>query len=318
PDAHWPRVACVSHLRSAHPRRRVDGDLGADRMSLLPACPSGESIPAARHERHATQQRRPDRQAAELEERLRATARVRQGGGPASSSVALMPDQGKELTLAEAARQAGISPSTLRRWGEEGVIPHYRGRWTPAAAAHARIVARLRQDGHSLEEIRKAGEDGRLAFGYVDELFPRRKSGMSLEQAAEETGLEPALIERIWRSLGFPTWMLDRLEEEDVDALRYMASVLGAGFPLVAFLQVLRVYGTSFRQIADAESRLFRIYVHEPLMRDGVPGMEMAEEMGDLMNQVLPLATPLMEYVQSHSLQHAVEQTVIAKLEPTR
>ena len=228
-----------------------------------------------------------------------------------------MPDQGKELTLAEAARQAGVSPSTLRRWGEEGVIPHYRGRWTPAAAAHARIVARLRQDGHSLEEIRKAGEDGRLAFGYVDELFPRRKSGMSLEQAAEEAGLEPALIERIWRSLGFPTWMLDRLEEEDVDALRYMASVLGAGFPLVAFLQVLRVYGTSFRQIADAESRLFRIYVHEPLMRDGVPGMEMAEEMGDLMNQVLPLATPLMEYVHSHSLQHAVEQNVIANMEST-
>src|SRR5206468_6296903 len=61
----------------------------------------------------------------------------------------------------------------------------------------------------------------------------------------------------------------------------------------------------------------FRIYVHEPLMRDGVPGMEMAEEMGDLMNQVLPLATPLMEYVHSHSLQHAVEQNVIANMEST-
>ena len=54
------------------------------------------------------------------------------------------------------------------------MIPDYRGRWTRAAAAHARIVARLREQGHSLEEIKKAGEDGRLAFGYVDELFPRR------------------------------------------------------------------------------------------------------------------------------------------------
>jgi uncharacterized protein len=31
---------------------------------------------------------------------------------------------------------------------------------------------------------------------------------------------------------------------------------------------------------ADAEVRLFHMYVHEPLMRDGVPGMQMAEEMG--------------------------------------
>ena len=51
-----------------------------------------------------------------------------------------------------------------------------------------------------------------------------------------------------------------------------MAEVLAAGFPLVAFLQAMHVYGQSMRQVADAEARLFRIYVHEPLIRDGVPG----------------------------------------------
>jgi adenylate cyclase len=226
-----------------------------------------------------------------------------------------LPDSRKELTLAQAAREAGVSPSTLRRWGEQGVIPHYRGRWTPAAAAHARIVARLREHGHSLDEIKRAGEDGRLAFGYVDELFVRRDSGYGLKRAAKETGLEPALIERIWRGLGFPPWMLDRLEEDDLEALRYMAAVLAAGFPLVAFLQVLRVYGTAMRQIADAEARLFHLYVHEPLMREGVPGMQMAEEMADLITQLLPLATPLMDYVHRHFLRHFVEQDVIATME---
>jgi adenylate cyclase len=221
----------------------------------------------------------------------------------------------EELTLAEAAREAGISPSTLRRWGEEGVIPHYRGRWTRAAAVHARIVARLREHGHSLDEIRKAGEDGRLAFGYVDELFPHRSGRYSLEEVAEETGLEPALIERMWRGMGFPAWMLDRLEEEDLEALRYMAAVLAAGFPLVAFLQVLHVFGQSLRQIADAEARLFRIYVHEPMIRDGLPGMQVAEELGELINELLPLATPLMFYLHRNFLRHFVEQDVIATME---
>jgi adenylate cyclase len=91
--------------------------------------------------------------------------------------------------------------------------------------------------------------------------------------------------------------------------------VLAAGFPLVAFLQVLRVYANSLRQVADAEARLFHLYVHEPLMRDGVPGMQMAEEMGDLVTQLLPLASPLMEYVHRQFLRHFVEQDVIANME---
>jgi adenylate cyclase len=220
-----------------------------------------------------------------------------------------------EISLAEAARQAGVSAATLKRWGEAGVIPDYRGRWTRAAAAHAQIVARLREQGHPLEEIKAAGEDGRLAFGYVDELFPAPRGTYSLEQAAQETGLEAALIERLWRAMGFPSWRLDHLGEEDLEALRYMAAVLAAGFPLVAFLQVMRVYGHAMRQIADAEARLFYLYVHEPLMREGVPGVQMAEEMGDLIGELLPLTTPLMEYLHRHFLQHFVEQEVISNME---
>ena len=176
-----------------------------------------------------------------------------------------------------------MSAATLRRWGEQGIIPDYRGRWTRAAAAHARIVARLREQGHSLDEIKEAGEDGRLAFGYVEELFPAARAPLRRSRRRRsETGLEEALIERLWRSMGFPSWMLDHLGEEDLEALRYMAAVLEAGFPLVAFLQVLHVYGQALRQIADAEARLFRIYVHEPLIKGGVPSTQMSEEMGEL------------------------------------
>ncbi len=221
----------------------------------------------------------------------------------------------EELTLSEAAREAGVSPSTLRRWGQQGVIPDYRGRWTRAAAIHARLVANLREHGYTLEEIRKAGEDGRLAFGYVDELFPSRDGRYSFEEVARESGLEPALIERVWRSMGFPSWRLERLGEDDLEALRYMSAVLAAGFPLVAFLQVLNVYGQALRQIADAEARLFILYVHEPLIREGVPATQMAEELSELANELLPLATPLMIYMRRHFLRHYVEQGLIASVE---
>ena len=219
-----------------------------------------------------------------------------------------------EISLAEAARQAGVSTGTLKRWGEQGIIPDYRGRWTRAAAAHARIVARLREQGYALDEIRQAGEDGRLAFGYVDELFPPRRHRYTLPEVAEQTGLEEALIERLWRAMGFPKWMLDHLGDEDLEALRFMEAVLSAGFPLVAFLQVVHVYGQALRQIADAEARLFRIYVHEPLIQDGVPSTEMSEEMGDLIGEILPQTTPLILYLHRNFLRHSVEQDVIANM----
>src|SRR5680860_1461050 len=114
----------------------------------------------------------------------------------------------ERISLAEAARRSGVSASTLKRWAEEKVVPVRRGRWTAAAAAQARVVARMRESGHSLEELKRAGREAR----------------------------------------------------------RYCALVLAAGFALVAFLQIVRVYVRSVRRIADAEVRLFHLYVHEPLI----------------------------------------------------
>src|SRR5437764_9888041 len=201
------------------------------------------------------------------------------------------------VSLKEAADQAGVKPATLKRWAETGVIPDVDGDgWTPAAVSHARLVARLRERGHSLQEIREASAEGRLAYGFIEDLFPEPRGELTIDEAARETGLEKALIERLWASVGFSAEGLDSLTREDLQALRYIASVLDAGFPLVALLQLVRVYGQTLSQIADAETRLFHLYVHEPLMRDGVPGLEMSEEMENLARDLLPLASPIMDY----------------------
>jgi len=223
----------------------------------------------------------------------------------------------ESLSLKEAAERVGVSPDTLRRWARAGVIPEVdgKGEWTTGAVAHARIVARLRDRGHRLEHIRDAGREGRLAYGYIEDMFGDDEQRHSLAEAAELTGLEPALIERFWATLGLPASGLDELSDDDLQALQYVSSVLAAGFPLVAFLQLCRVYGQALSQIADAEVRLFHLYVHEPLIREGVPGLEMAEEMEGLASALLPLASPMMDYVHQRFLQHFVEQDVVGHME---
>ena len=223
------------------------------------------------------------------------------------------------VSTREAAELVGVTPATLRRWAKTGVIPEHRGdetEWAPPAIAHARIVARLRERGHSLEDIRRAGDEGRLAYGYVEELFsPDGMPHVGFEDAARDVGLEPALVERIWSSVGFAPRRPESLTEDDVQALRYIAAVLDAGFPLVAFIQLIRVYGQAISQIADAETRLFHIYVHEPLMRQGVPGIQMAEEMEHLASDLLPLASPLMDYLHQRFLREFVERDVVGHME---
>ncbi len=153
-----------------------------------------------------------------------------------------------------------MAETTLRRWVREGLVPPYDGRWSPAAVSHARIVARLRERGHSLKDIRRASDEGRLAFGYV-------------------------------------------------------AKVLEAGLPLVALLQLVRVYGKAMARVADAEVRLFHLYVHEPLMRSGATGLETADEMLELTRRLLPLSSPVMDHVHQRYLQHFVEQDVVGHME---
>jgi len=193
-------------------------------------------------------------------------------------------------------------------------VPVRKGRWTAAAAAQARVVARMRERGYTLEDLKSAGKEGRLAFGFTEELFSGSQETYSIEEAAADTGLEPELVERILVILGTPMGQRE-LSKDDLTALRHCARVLAAGFPLVAFLQLVRVYAQSMRRIADAEVRLFHLYVHEPLIRDAVPELEMAEEMGELAADILPLAAPLTEYLHERYLRFFVEQDVVGHME---
>jgi adenylate cyclase len=219
------------------------------------------------------------------------------------------------LSAAQVARDLATTPATLRRWVDRGLIPQYEGEWTPAAVAHARLVARMRERGHSLDEIKAAVESGRLAFGYLQDLFPSVDAVSTLEEAAQETGLEAELIETILTTMGLPAAAVDRITENDMELLRYAAAALAAGLPLVAFLQLVRVYGQALAQIADAEVRLFHMYVHEPLMRAGVPGVQMAEEMQGMVADVLQLASPIMDHVHQRLLAHFIDQDVVGHME---
>jgi adenylate cyclase len=219
------------------------------------------------------------------------------------------------MTISEASAAVGVSTETLRRWLREGVVPEYTGAWTPAAVGNARLVARLRQRGYTLAQIRTATEEGRLAFGRVLELFDQNQSSTlrTVRQAARGTGLDPDTVSQVASALGVAPDA--KLDEAVTDVLSYVAAGIRTGMPREAMLQITRVYAQSIAQIADAEVRLVHLYLHEPLMRSGGPAHEMAEELHALAEQMLPLSMGLLERLHRRMLLEYIEQDVIGHME---
>ena len=207
-----------------------------------------------------------------------------------------------ELTLGQVAARAGVTPTTVRRWVERGLVPGYEGTWTPAAAAYVRVVARLRARGHSLDQIKQASDHGQLAAGPIENLLSGSEGRYTLREVARATGLQASLIERILTTMGLGAVAAQPMSEEDLQLMKFVAAMLDAGLPLVAFLQLARVYGQALAQVADAEVRLVHLYVHEPLMREGISSVEIAEEMEGLARDLIPFVVPLMSFVHNRFL----------------
>ncbi len=230
-------------------------------------------------------------------------------------------DRGTEsadkLVGADAAERAGVSLSTLRRWVALGLIPtHEAGEgWGAGAIAQARSLVKLRQRGYSIKQLQEAIDEGRIvssADELVSELVGER---FTLQEVAKQSALSADAIEQLIAAVGLPSSAVDDLGIEDVEMFRHFATAIDSGFPRDALLQTVRVYGQAVSKIADAEVRLVHLHVHEPMLRAGVASERIAEEMGGITEQLLPLFSPVIDHLHRRFLHHYVEQDVVGHME---
>lgn len=220
------------------------------------------------------------------------------------------------LGRARVAELVGVSQSTLRRWVDLGLVPlSSDGGWTTASLNHARVVQRLRGKGRSLSDIAVVSERNGSALHYLADVLAPPTEHMTPDEVAERTGLEPALVRRVGEAFGFSTESIDRISGGDVQLFHHVAEALESGFPLVAMLQLARIYGQALGRVADAEVRLFRLYVRDPRVREGGSPLEAAEAVARLAAHVMPLADRVIQDVHRRSLDWFIEQDAVSLVE---
>jgi len=138
------------------------------------------------------------------------------------------------------------------------------------------------------------------------------RAGHSLDEVSNLAGIEPELVQRLWIAAG----LSDQPEayDEDIAALRWMARTLELGLPAEALLQVVRVLADALGRVAEAETRLFHIYVHERLRADGLARADLVDATRSISQPLLDLADPTLLYFHRKARERAVREDMVLHL----
>jgi len=151
------------------------------------------------------------------------------------------------------------------------------------------LIGRAVELGGSDDEILAAAKLEDLGPLLVDLAMRPPGDTLTLDQFAERSGLDPALVHRIWSAFGLPRGGPAPLfvtpdAANAIHVIAFLADSLGVD----AGVAIARVVGNATAMIAEAVSNETRVG-HEVPMRDtGVPYDEIVGEMIDVIRELLP------------------------------
>lgn len=220
------------------------------------------------------------------------------------------------LTIDELARATATSPDTLRAWQGLGLLSSRGDTLAAEDIERVRLLEFVGQRGVSPEAVARASEtQGDLLGEFVDSMLGEHHPGplVSLTDAAEVTGLEPALVRRFWIAAGLGGQ--HQADQDDLDVLRGLRMALDGGFPEDALVQIVRVFADSLGRVADAESRLFHHYVHERLRAQGVTGPELLAATHAVSEPLRGLIEPTLQYFHRNAFRRAMREELLVHLD---
>jgi adenylate cyclase len=207
-----------------------------------------------------------------------------------------VPMMGVEAEVVDALCAAGLlDPEGDGRFDDIDVLrltdlkPYLERGYTPA---------RLAQD------IR----DGKLEVWLGELLFDVGET-VDVREAAERLGFDVGQLAALLAALGLPD---DRLSERDLEIAEGIQVALASGLPYEGILETARVLGDSMRRIAEAETRLVHVHMHERLIAAGVPEREVNEQIFGIQDALAPMMDPmLVRFHHRHLMYAAVEDALL-------
>jgi adenylate cyclase len=174
-------------------------------------------------------------------------------------------------------------------------------------AARERLLERLADEGYTLEEMRAAIEEDRLALLLVERVLGGRYTAKEL---AKESGLPAAQMLRIRRLLGLPEPGPDEpvFGDEEVDAAKSISMFLASGLGQESIAEITRVLGEGMSRLAATTAAAFVDAFLEP----GDSEDEVAERFAVLAEQLIPAIDPVLRAAYRQHLAESVRRGMLS------
>jgi adenylate cyclase len=191
-------------------------------------------------------------------------------------------------------------------WEAEGLLDGIEDEG--ARGARRMLLDKLHADGASLDELRRAVAEQRLALLPVDRLLSS-EARYTAREIAEESGLDLGWFQAQRRVLGLAVPDPDErvYGESDLESARLGSQYREVGLPDDEALEAQRVLGRGMARYAEA----VRTLVGQTFLEGGTDEEELATRLEAVAKVLMPLAGPWLEYVFSLHMREALRQEVV-------
>jgi adenylate cyclase len=177
-------------------------------------------------------------------------------------------------------------------------------------AAREHLLEQLVADGYSVDELKAAAADDRLALLPLERVFGGRYTAREIE---ERTGAPARLLLRMRRLIGLPEATPDDpvFSDEDMVAAQSTRLFLDAGFDEQAIMEITRVLGEAIARIAATITAAFT----QAFLRAGDSEDAVALRFATLAEQLVPAFTPVLVATLKAHLREIVGRGVLGRAE---
>jgi adenylate cyclase len=186
-------------------------------------------------------------------------------------------------------------------WEAEGLLEGLEGK---EREARSQLLDQLIEDGATLDELRTAVDENRLALLPVERILSGGGERLTASEVAERAGVDKEFLERNWRALGLALSEDDvpAYTERDVEAVKRVQVLRDAGVPDEGLLEVGRLMGMTMSQLAAANRRL----IADAFMKPGDTEYDIAKRFAAATETFMPLIGDSLEYVLALHLREQI------------
>jgi adenylate cyclase len=182
-----------------------------------------------------------------------------------------------------------------------------------AREARRELLHTLEEAGFTLEQLREATKQGRLALLPMELVLEGEGTRMRQVDVAEETGLDLDFLAEARRALGLPA--VDPqdpiITEEELELAESAATLLDAGIEREDFLELTRAMSQAMAGVAAALTST----LGSALLRPGDTERDLGLRYAETLRRLGPLAGPTLTQMLNLRLREQTRQAVVGQAE---